>query len=154
MNKTVVSVGIAALLIGLGGGYAGATAFAKTASRGGTQMSRGDIRGNFQVAGMRGNQAMGGFLSGTVKKLDDGSLTLDTRDGSSHVVLINPGTSVSKSVTGTLSDLTVGSTVIVNGKTNPDGSVSASLIQLRPEGTQYPMGIGGRAIPTPTPNAQ
>jgi hypothetical protein len=74
----------------------------------------------------------GGLLSGTVAAKDSGSITVNTRDGSSHVVLITPATTVSKSVTGALIDVSTGSTIIVSGTTNSDGSVSASLIQLRP----------------------
>ncbi len=96
-----------------------------------------NVRGNFSGAGgavfMRGGGAgNGGFLSGTVAAKDSESITLDTRDGSSHVVLVTPMTSVLKSVSGSMSDVSVGSTVIVSGTTNSDGSISANLIQLRP----------------------
>lgn len=126
-NKPIV-IGVIALIVGVGVGYFGATAFAAPAK---TASARG-AAGSF--TGLRaGNQASGaGLLTGTVAAISSGSITLDTRDGSSHVVLTTPDTTVSKSVTGSLSDVTVGSTAIVSGTTNSDGSVSASLIQLRP----------------------
>ena len=76
------------------------------------------------------------MLAGTVVSTNSGGLTLNTRDGSSHVVLVTPDTTISKSVQGTLSDVTKGSNVIVSGTTNSDGSVSASDIQLRPASNQ------------------
>jgi len=132
MNKTIVGITIIALVIGIGVGYLGANTLRPTVTQ--------NTRGNF-VAGANGGNfgsmrgaagAAGGLLSGTVAKQDAGSLTLNTRDGSSHVVLITPATTVQKSVGGSLSDVVVGNTIIVTGSTNSDGSISASSIQLRP----------------------
>ncbi len=123
MNKNTIIAAAVALVVGLSAGYYLHTAPAQT------QNTSGNVT---RTGGMRGGANGGGFLSGTVAAKDSGSITLNTRDGSSHVVLINPATSVSKSVSGALSDVAVGSTIIVSGTTNSDGSVSASLIQLRP----------------------
>ena len=125
MNKKIVTTAVVALVVGFGAGYVTHTSPAQT------QNTRGNFAGATGGTGMmRG--ASGGFLTGTVAAKDSGSITLNTRDGSSHVVLINPATSVSKSVSGAVSDVSVGSTIIVSGTTNSDGSVSATLIQLRP----------------------
>ncbi len=129
MNKNTIGIAVVALIIGAGIGYTGANTLRPAVA---TQ----NMRGNFQGAaagafgGMRGGA--GGFLSGTVASKDATSITINTRDGSSHVVLISPSTTVSKSVSGSESDISVGSTVIVSGTTNSGGSVSATLIQLRP----------------------
>ncbi|MHB8660553.1 MAG: hypothetical protein ACYC75_01240 [Minisyncoccota bacterium] len=131
MNKNTMGIAGIALIVGLGVGYVGANAMRQAAP---TQ----NVRGNFSGAnggtfiGMRGGMGNGSFLAGTVAAKDSGSITINTRDGSSHVVLITPATNVSKSVSGTMDDVSVGSTIIVSGTTNSDGSVSASLIQLRP----------------------
>lgn len=126
MKNQLMLTGAIALVVGLGIGWF-AHAPAKAAP---------PARGSFAAIGAagftRGNQAMGGLLTGIVAAKDSGSITLNTRDGSSRVVLTTPDTTVSKSVNGTLSDVVVGSTVIVSGTTNSDGSVSASLVQLRP----------------------
>ncbi|MDE1919143.1 MAG: hypothetical protein KGH56_00390 [Patescibacteria group bacterium] len=122
MNKNPILIGIVSLLIGIGIGYGGANALHPATPA-------PNARGTF-AGGMRGGA--GGFLSGTVAAKDSESITLDTRDGSSHVVLLTPATSVLKSVSGTENDISIGSTVIVSGTTNGDGSVSANLIQLRP----------------------
>jgi len=125
MNTKTLSVVAISLIIGFGVGYMVHTTPAPTALNAPGGFTRG--------AGMRsGNMASGGFLSGTVATLSSGSLTLNTRDGSSHVVILTPATTVSKSVSGALTDVSVGATVMVQGATNSDGSVSASVIQLRP----------------------
>ena len=125
MNKKLASIAVVALVVGFGAGYymhPSAAATGSTATR----------TGAGAYTGARGGATAGGILSGTVAAADSGSITLDTRDGSSHVVLITPATTVSKSVSGAISDVSIGSTVSVSGTTNSDGSVSATNIQLRP----------------------
>jgi len=122
MNNKIIGAAVISLLVGFGAGY-----FVHSVP---TQPQ--NARGNFAGGTTRGSGGQGGLLSGTVAKQDAGSITLNTRDGSSHVVLITPATTVQKSVSGVLSDVTVGSTIFVTGSTNSDGSVSASSIQLRP----------------------
>lgn len=132
MNKNSIITAVIALVIGFGAGY-----FIH-ASPTQTPNTRGNFAGaNF--SGARGGGAGGGFLTGTVAAASSGSITLNTKDGSSHVVLITPATSISKSVSGAVADVSVGSTIIVSGTTNSNGSVSASLIQLRPAPTSPPV---------------
>ncbi len=128
MNKTLIITAIIALIVGLGVGYFGANALHPATA---STTARGSYSGTGSFA-RSGSVSGNGLLSGTVAAKDSGSITIDTRDGSSHVVLITPDTTVSKSVSGSQSDVSVGSTVIVTGTTNSDGSVSASSIQLRP----------------------
>jgi len=122
MNKKNISFIVIALLLGYGIGYLTHPSAATP-----TQTARGNF-----TDGTRNGGTGNGFLSGTVAAIDSGSITVNTRDGSSHIVLVTPNMSVSKSVSGSVSDVTVGSTIIVTGTTNSDGSVSASSIQLRP----------------------
>ncbi|MFI5260668.1 MAG: hypothetical protein ACHQU0_02650 [Candidatus Paceibacteria bacterium] len=126
-KKHLISTAVVALVIGVGIGYAGAGMFAAPAV---PKAARGGFAGSGM---MRSGGSGGGFLTGTVAAKDSGSITLNTRDGSSHVILVTPATTVSKSVNGTESDVTLGATIIVSGATNSDGSLSASLIQLRPD---------------------
>ena len=135
MNTKTVGVAVVALVVGFGAGYITHTTPPATNPQG--------SRGSFGGAGnMRGGSNGSGLLSGTVATKDAGSITVNTRDGSSHVVLITPATIVSKSVTGATSDVLIGTTVIVSGTANTDGSVAATLIQLRPTPPTV----------TPTPN--
>jgi hypothetical protein len=129
MNKKTISIAVIALVVGFGAGYF--THSSPAQSPNGGTFTRGS-GGNF--GGMMRGSAVGagGFLTGTVASKDSGSITINTKDGSSHVVLVTPATTVSKSVNGSESDIATGATIIVSGTTNSDGSVSASLIQLRP----------------------
>ena len=131
MHNKTVGMGVGGLIVGLLLGYGGAGLLHPATATTTAQNTRGS--GNFGSGMMRGGAGgAGGFLTGTVAAEDSGSITLNTRDGSSHVVLVTPNTTVSKSVNGALSDISTGSTIIVSGSTNSDGSTSATLIQLRP----------------------
>ena len=136
MNRNIIITAIVALGIGLGGGYAAARASAP-ANTGGSNASF--ARGGARSLRSR-NQSANGFIAGTVAKKDSESITINTRDGNSHLVLLTPATSVFKSVAGSLTDVTIGSTVTVSGSTNSDGSISADSIQLRR--TNAPATIG------------
>jgi len=138
MHKKMMGVGAIGLIVGGVLGYSGATMFARPAAGLAQGARSGFAAGNYAGGMMRGGAANGGLLSGTVEAKSATSLTLNTRDGSSHVVLITPATSVSKSVSGTVGDVAVGTTVIVSGTTNSDGSVSATLLQLRPAAPTTP----------------
>ena len=132
-DKNILAVVAIALVIGLGTGYGIHGLLSPSMKVGGFP---GGANG-FGGASMNTSKGVSrspsnGLLTGTVASKDDGSITIDTRDGSSRIVLVTPNTSVSKSATGSLNDVVVGSTIFISGTTNSDGSISASLIQLRP----------------------
>ena len=135
INKTIISTAVIALVIGLGAGY-GIHGLISP-SRAGNFPSGANGMGNFSgsptgtTKGMN-RSSMSGLLTGTVASKDSGSITIDTKDGSSRIILVTPNTSVSKSVNGSQTDVSIGATVMISGTTNGDGSVSASVIQLRP----------------------
>lgn len=148
MQSKTISIAVATLVIGIAVGYfIPHAASAKTASTfagrasGATRFGPGSFTRGGSVAG--GN----GMLAGSIVSVSGEDVTLKTPDGSSHIVLITPDTTVSKSVTGSVSDLTSGSDVLVSGTSNSDGSISASIIQLRPAGA--PGRFGAPASSTP-----
>jgi hypothetical protein len=95
--------------------------------------TRGGQRGTGgQGSGIQ-NGGVGDFAGGQVTAKDDTSVTIKTRNGGSQIVFFAPSTTIDKSVTGASSDLFVGQQVTVSGKNNPDGSLAATTIQIRPD---------------------
>jgi hypothetical protein len=101
------------------------------------QMTNRGGQGGFNQNGGIKNQGMrgginGGAVLGEILSVDSTSMTIKLRDGGSKIVLFSPSSKVEKTVDGTTSDVVVGKTVMVTGTANPDGSVSATSIQMRP----------------------
>lgn len=71
-------------------------------------------------------------VSGSIINSDDTSITVKLADGSSKIVLLSGSTVVSKQTVGSKSDLVTGERVMVIGKDNSDGSVTADTISLNP----------------------
>lgn len=74
----------------------------------------------------------GGLVSGEVISMDDKSMTIKLRDGGSKIVFFSPSSKVEKTVDGVIADVAIGKSVMITGTANPDGSVSATSIQMRP----------------------
>jgi hypothetical protein len=82
--------------------------------------------------------AAGNMVAGSIISADDSSITVQTSDGSTKIVLLSDSTQITKSETGSMSDLTSGEDVVVNGTTNDDGTVTADSVRLG-------AGLGGGA---------
>ena len=93
------------------------------------QFSQGGFTGQKLAGGIRNG---GGVTSGEILSQDATSITLKMRDGGSKIIFISSTTEVTKSVKGALKDLTTGETIMISGTTNPDGSITAQTIQVRP----------------------
>lgn len=173
MKKAVLVAAVTGLLFG-GAGFYGGMTYGKTqalSARGGgfQNLTPEERQQRFaQFGGGQGGQGgarlragqNGGFVGGEILSKDDASITVKMRDGSTKIVLLSDSTEIAKSVAGTPADLEVGKNVMVVGKTNPDGSVTAQNVQLRPEGAM-PFGgpgaggpnggpQGGQQVPPPT----
>lgn len=106
---------------------------ATTAAVGQGQRGNGQFGGG--AAGGRaggGNRGGAGFANGEVASADATSLTVKMRDGSSKIIILSSSTQVLKSISGAVTDVAVGSQVTVTGSGNPDGSITAQSIQIRP----------------------
>ena len=80
-------------------------------------------------------------LAGTVSSFDGATLVLATRQGATVDVQTSGSTAVTRSVTGTVSDLVPDATVVVSGPLNADGTSAASTIVIDVIGTG---GFGSR----------
>ncbi|MCW3042935.1 MAG: hypothetical protein JWL57_1093 [Actinobacteria bacterium] len=85
-----------------------------------------------------------GGLAGTVTSFDGATLVLATRQGGPVKVQTSGSTAVTKTVTGTVSDIVPDVTVVVSGPVNPDGSYAASTVVIGATGNRGGFG-GGRA---------
>jgi len=88
--------------------------------------------GGFRGTGAAGTRIGSGFVSGDIISKSDNSVTVKLQDGGSKIVFFSDTTTISKSTDGTSADLETGKTIMVNGTTNSDGSVTATNIQIRP----------------------
>jgi len=97
----------------------------------------------------------GGFggrgVIGTVTAVSDTSITVDTRGGS-VTVAVPSSVAVSKTVSGAMSDVTVGANVTVASTTDASGARTATRITLVPAGS-LPGGPGDGGAPAPQPSS-
>lgn len=77
---------------------------------------------------MPGGGFGGGMTMGTVSSVGDGTLVITDMSGNEVTVTVSGDTSITKQADVSLSDLAVGSTVVVRGETGDDGSVTAQSI--------------------------
>jgi len=134
-NKLIIAV-VLALIIGAAGGFLGGMEYQK-------QNQPFGMMGNFARNGqnqtgannndqrrMLGNS--NGFrpVSGQIMSIDEKSMTIKMSDGSTKIVLLSSTTPINKESVGNKGDLMTGVTVSVFGTQNPDGSVTATAIQI------------------------
>ncbi len=81
----------------------------------------------------------GGFLgrgaAGTVAGVDGNTITLKTLQGNETRITVSDSTRVTKTVAGTLADITPGATLQVAGETQADGSIKAASVTIIPAGS-------------------
>ncbi|HOZ56440.1 MAG: hypothetical protein BWY51_00764 [Parcubacteria group bacterium ADurb.Bin316] len=140
MQKTTIyAVGvILVILVGAGSFFGGMKYYQK---KSGTNFQRSSVQGQFgqgNRTGYVGRQASGqGFVNGQIIAKEDKSITVKSRDGGSKLVFLSESTEISKSATGTVDDLAEDAMIIANGATNPDGSITATNIQIHQSGLGF-----------------
>jgi hypothetical protein len=129
---------VIALILGAGGGFLGGMKYQKSRCpsffTGGDFQNMGKLSGQGQQNGMQafgGTNGRGNFISGEIFSLDSGSLTVKLLDGSSKIIFFSDSTQIQKMSTTSAQVLKTGDSVMITGKTNDDGSVTAQSIQLR-----------------------
>jgi hypothetical protein len=140
MNKKLFIIFLILVIIIGGGAFYGGMIYGKNKATQGISQER---QQRFQQMGASvtgamdarsGNQAGNNFATGQIISKDDKSITIKLRDGGSKIIFFSDTTEIDKFTTGSSGDLEIGKTVMINGKTNQDGSITAQSIQLRPEG--------------------
>jgi hypothetical protein len=144
MKKYLVHmVWLVIAIVALGGGYFWGKASAATSRAAG-------FAGAYSSSTRRtvGSAAGGGLVTGTIATIGSSSITLQLANGNSEVVFYSTSTPVSEPTTVSANTLKVGTTLMVGGTSNSDGSLTALTIQVRPAGTTsggYGAGSGANA---------
>lgn len=128
MKNTIIAIVLTAVVVGAGAFYGG---IKYNQAKGGAG-APGQRQFQFSQNGTRGIRMGGNFAGGQVIAVDQNSVTVKSRDGSSRIVFVNPSVVVAKSVSGSVADIKSGDDIIVQGTVNADGSVTAQAIQIRP----------------------
>ncbi|MCX6738320.1 MAG: hypothetical protein NTY11_02810 [Candidatus Parcubacteria bacterium] len=143
-NKIIIIISIAVIIVVGGLMFYGGMKYGQGKSPTGFGL------GNFQnltpeqrqqrmAAGTRGSRVgTANFISGEVIAQDDKSVTIKLQDGGSKIIFYSNSIDISKTVAGTIQDLTISKTILVDGTANQDGSVTANSIQVRPQNPVNP----------------
>jgi len=136
-NKKIILI-VAGIVV-LAGVFYGGMVYGKSKIpnrvQGGQEKTFGQ-NGQGGALGMRNGGVFGGMTTGEILSKDLQSITLKLRDGGSKIIFFTDKTAVQKMADGTVSDLAVGKEVTITGTTNPDGSINAQSIQIRPAVSQ------------------
>ena len=114
---------VVAIVALVGGIYYGKATAPASASRGSFAGLSSSTRGGVGRTG-----AGGGFVTGQITAIDANSITIQLANGNSQVVFYSTSTPVVKPMQASVSDLTTGTTVMIGGTQNSDGSLTAQTI--------------------------
>jgi len=138
MAKKILPIIVIVIIVAAAAFFGGMTYVKSTRQNFAKQNLGGQQMGAAGV-GMRGIRTGSGFASGEIIAKDDPaedgagkSITIKLQDGGSKIVFFSDSTEISKFASGSASDLVTGQSVMANGTTNSDGSITAQSIQLRP----------------------
>lgn len=135
MNKNHYMILIATAILVGGLSFYGGVQYAN-AAKGNSSQAQGATgqgqRAARQASRPFGNgQAGGSFANGDILAVDAQSVTVKLANGGSKIAFYSASTKITKTVDGTVDDLKVGESLMINGQDNPDGSMTSQTIQLR-----------------------
>ena len=131
-TKNVITGGVVAVAVIVGVSFLGGVQYGKSQIPTGARGGAGQYSG-VATRGARGGMN-GGLISGSVVSSDAQSITVSIPAGGSKIIYLSDSTQIMKSTEGGKTDLQTGTNIIVTGTANPDGSVIAQSIQIRPAG--------------------
>jgi hypothetical protein len=105
-------------------------------------------QGGTAPTGAPGQGGPGGATSGTVTSVDGNVVTLTTSSGSTVKVTVGDTTTINRSLSAKVSDITAGQTLMVRGTTGTDGATAATSITVGATG--QPGQPGQPVAPTTT----
>jgi hypothetical protein len=144
MNKKIISYVVVGIIVLVGVFYGGMSygkikVPALNANGFGNNMQNRTGQFGMNIRNGRG----GGFVAGEIISKDDKSITVQIMNNDptlangnqsgSKIIFLGADTTVTKTVSGVLGDLVNGTQVSIIGTTNPDGSITAKSIQIRPK---------------------
>lgn len=131
-NSLIITIVIAVIVGALG--FYGGMQYQKS--------QRGNFSGatnqRFPGTQRQGNTAGIRPISGEITTLDNESLTVKMKDGSTKIVIFSDSTKINKTSDGSKSDLKTGIQVTAIGTENSNGSVTADNIQINPQTIKNP----------------
>lgn len=137
--KTALIAVLTAILVGAVAFYGGVK-YGQSTGRSSGLAGRAGL-GATGANGANAARLRGGFADGTILSADAKSITVKQADGSTKTIYFDSTSRVVRSSEATLTDLTKGANVAVQGTAASDGSITARSIQIVPAGFQ-PFGRG------------
>jgi hypothetical protein len=153
MNKNLI-IALVVLVLGAGAGFFGGIKYNQAKAAAAQTARRAGAAGGAGAGGRFRGGAGGGFTAEQIISKDSGSITLQVMGGGSKIILIPASSQILKSAQGTTADLTTGQQVVVNGTANSDGSLTAQMIQIRPQMASQPNQAGSASNSNTMPAAQ
>jgi hypothetical protein len=140
MNKSKKIVWTIVSIIVLVGVFFGGAAYGKGSTNKTAATGAGAFAGRARGAGGAGfGGSFGSLTTGQIISKDATSITVQLAGGGaagsavgSKIIFLASDTKITKTTTGTLADLAVGTDVSVAGAANADGSMNATTIMIRP----------------------
>lgn len=150
MNKQSLIIGIViAVIVGVGGFYGG-TIYAKSQASSAQGSARSGFAGGQAAGGGAARQGgnasgfnRGGMTTGDVVSNDGTTMVVSLASGGSKNILLSSSTQYLVLSKATAGDVKQGTAVIISGTPNADGSITATMVQVRPADLQGIPGFGG-----------
>jgi hypothetical protein len=129
--KLITKIIIGAVLVALVFFYAGLK-YSQTQSPTASSTTRAAFVGRAGAGRGGAGAGFAGGVAGTILSVDPEGITVATTGGGSKIIFVASSTTYMKTSAGTPSDAAVGDNVVVSGSANPDGSITARSIDVRP----------------------